>query len=142
MTERPDPLAPPPGYGERTGRPEQRSDTPAGQPEHECSRTCQADRQTGQGLVGCTFGAFWHLTLADEQEHQQSADYCSYHFSVLMGSARQGRAYCTACRDSGLPVSDVMKVADARRLPQADEAGPDDEWYVKMQTKMKEIFGP
>lgn len=135
MTERPDPLAPPEGYGERASRPG-RSDTPAGQPEHVCAQECQADQRQGSGLRACTFGAFWHLTLADEQEHQQQADYCSYHFTVIMGSARQGRAFCTACRDSGLPVSDVMRVADARCLPWADEA-PDDE----MIQKMREVFG-
>lgn len=107
MTTRPDPLAPPEGYGQPRAQGYQHVH------ERRCVMTLPWEGR-------CQAPAAWCTLWADMQEHMYPADYCQRCFDVAR--YQLGQARCEACRTSGLEVDYTMRLAAQTRLA---DSGPD-----------------
>jgi hypothetical protein len=75
MTDRPDPLAPPPGYGERhSGPPE-----PAGSSVFPLDTLCDWNDVPADPDARCALPRLWVLTMGDVNEHIVALDTCERH---------------------------------------------------------------
>jgi hypothetical protein len=101
MTDRPDPLAEPEGYGRRAA--------PAlRQPAHVHQRQCVMIMVDQTGQRQCLLPAAWCVKLGDAQEHLADLDYCETH--AFMAERAVVPATCTACTGTGIAgVSNAMR---------------------------------
>lgn len=129
MTERPDPLAEPEGYGSKLGRLEhltkrmQQVDPPdvvhgLGRARTELVAALDPGEPVVDGLCGwyeptgdharCTEPREWVLALGDMAEHVASQDLCTRHLTIV---ARLPRFWCTICKQD-MRLAKVGKVVD------------------------------
>jgi hypothetical protein len=106
VSERPDPLAPPEGYGRH------RELQGSYQPDEGCWMHSHQCRQPVVAVV----------VLADLQEHVLRVNNCEEHLRVT----RQGLSYCTACKDAaereGIAADPALRIMEITRL---DGRAPD-----------------